>query len=245
MKQGHSIKAFRTGCLLARGRTGAIDCSSAVNAAAQGSFPTQQQFLADLQTYVNYFNSQFELYGRHVVIKPFTGQGDWVQELQDQDLGAAQADAVTAYDAGAFGDISQAIDVSTGPYVQDLAAEHVVSVGGVVASQPFLQRNAPYAYTVIPTIDDLGNFEGNFLCDRMAGLPATFAGDALMKNATRVFGVINPETPDYAISGNMIVGDLQSCGGRVAKHITYALDISTLATQDTSIIAQMKAAAKA
>jgi hypothetical protein len=216
--------------------------AAAVNAAAQGAFPSQQQVLSDLQTYVNFFNTKFELYGRHVDIKTFAGQGDWVAELQNQNLGAAQADAVTAHDKGAFADISQAIDVSTEPYVQDLAAEGVISVGGVVASQPFLERNAPYVYTVIPTITDLGNFEGSLLCQRMAGLPAVFAGDPLLKSTTRVFGIINPENPDYAVSGATVEKDLRGCGSRVAKHITYALDIPTLSTQDTSIIAQMKAA---
>ena len=216
--------------------------AAAVNAAAQGAFPSQQAVLSDLLTYIGYFNKQFELYGRQVVVKQFTGQGDWVEELQDQDLQAAQADAVTAYGDGAFADISQAIDVSTEPYAQDLAAEHVISIGGVVASQTFLQENAPYVYTVVPTLTDLGNFEGSLVCDRMAGLPAQFAGDPSLQGKTRVFGIINPENPDYQSTGQIVQNDLQACGAPVAKHITYSINVPTLATQDTSIIAQMKAA---
>jgi ABC-type branched-subunit amino acid transport system ATPase component/ABC-type branched-subunit amino acid transport system permease subunit len=216
--------------------------AAAVNAAAQGSFPTQQQVLTDLQTYINYFNTQFETYGRKVVIVPFNGQGDWVQELQDQDLQAAQADAVTAYDDNAFADISQAIDVTTEPYAQDLAQQHVISIGGVVSSQQFLEQNAPYVYTVVPTLNDLGNFEGNLICQRMAGLPAAFAGDASFRSQTRAFGIISPETPDYQIAAGIVENDLKSCGAKVNKTVTYALDVPTLANQDTSIVAQMKAA---
>jgi hypothetical protein len=216
--------------------------AAAVNAAAQGAFPSQQEVLTDIEAYANYFNTQFELYGRKVVIVPFTGQGDWVEELQDQDLQAAQADAVTAYDDGAFADISQAIDVTTEPYAQDLAQEHVVSIGGVVSSQPFLQTNAPYVYTVIPTLNDLGDFEGSLICQRMAGLPAIFAGDAQAQSQNRVFGIISPDTPDYQVGASIVENDLKSCGADVGKEVTYQLDITTLANQDTDIVAEMKAA---
>ena len=216
--------------------------SAAVEASAQGAFPTQQEYLHDLQTYITYFNSQFQLYGRHVVLKVFQGQGDWLQEYQGQDLGGAQADAATAHDMGAFADATTGIDATTPVYAADLADTHVISIGGVVASQSFLEQYAPYIWTALGTVTDVADFDGAMICQRMAGLPAAFAGDAATRMQKRVFGIINPENPDYSQAGDMIQNDIRGCGGTVGKRVNYALDISTLETQDVSAVAQMKAA---
>ncbi|MHB1923472.1 MAG: hypothetical protein ACYCSJ_02150, partial [Acidimicrobiales bacterium] len=48
---------------------------SAVNALAGSANINQTDLVADMQTYVNYFNTQFELYGRKVVLKTYQGQG--------------------------------------------------------------------------------------------------------------------------------------------------------------------------
>jgi hypothetical protein len=92
----------------------------------------QRAYVADLETYIRFFNTQFELYGRHVVLKPFQAQGDYIAEDQGQDLGAAQADAVTAKDLGAFGDVTFSLTASEF-YEQDLAATCGVHFAEVVA----------------------------------------------------------------------------------------------------------------
>lgn len=215
--------------------------AAAVNATAGNSYPSQQQFFSDLDTYINYFNTKFQLYGRKVVVKTFNGQGDWVEELQDQDTQGAQADALTAYDDGAFADISQAIDVSTIAYSQYLASYHVISIGGVVTSQSYLQQYAPYVYTALPTTTDLGYFDANLACQRLAGLKAIYAGESDFKGEIRKFGIITPSNPEYAAAGTIIYNALKSCTGQTPYEAVYTLNIPTLANQDVSIIAQMKA----
>lgn len=203
---------------------------------------TQAQYLADLETYVGLFNKQFELYGRHVVIKPFTGQGDWVQEYQGQDLAAAQADAQTAKSLNAFADASTIAEVSTPPYTQDLADEHIIGIGGVSASQNFFMQEAPYAYSVEGTVTNLADFYGSVVCQRMAGLPAIFAGDPTFKLENRKFGLIYPDNPDFATAGKLVEQHLAACGVKLANTDSYSIDIPTLEEQDSNIIAQMHAA---
>jgi hypothetical protein len=215
--------------------------SGAVEAVAGPALnTTQQQYLADLQTYVGLFNKEFELYGRHVVVKPFHGQGDWVQEYQGQDLAAAEADAETAAKTiGAFADASTIAEVSTPPYTQDLANNHVIGIGGVSASQRFFENNAPYSYAIGGTVTNLDQVYTPLVCRRMLGLPAIFSGDAIYQKSVRKFGLIYPDNPDYAAVGKSIKQHLDACGAKPYT-VTYSIDIPTLQQQDTNIMAQMR-----
>lgn len=211
-------------------------------AAAAPSLNAQAQdlYLQDLSTYMKYFSTQFDLYGRHIVFKEFTGQGDWVQEYQDQDLAAAQADADTARKLGAFADISTT-DVSTSPpYAQYLAEDHVLSVGGVAGSQHFYQTYAPYIYSAGPSLSNLDDWVPGVICQRMKGLPAIFAGDAADKLQKRVFGVIYPTNPDFQLVGKAIIAKLQACGAPIASTYQYAIDLSTMAQDSALAMAQMR-----
>jgi hypothetical protein len=220
--------------------TSSAEASAVEAAAGQAAGGTDSQYIADLQTYINFFNKQFELYGRHVVLEPFMGQGDPLEEDQGQDLSGAQADAVTAKDDGSFGDLS--ILSMTQPYAEDLAEQGVLSFGVPYMSQQWFDQFAPYAYSYWPTDTSLAQFEGSLICQRMAGLPASFAGDSDLQGKTRVFGLIVPENPVYAAGGNLLQSELQACGIQLADRVNYALDISTIAEQSENAIAQMRAA---
>src|SRR5581483_11684649 len=124
---------------------------------------------ADMQTYINFFNKQFELYGRHVVLKVYNGQGDYIQEDQGQNLAGAQADAVSAHDMGAFGDVTFSLGASQ-PYEQDLAQEHVMSFSSVAQPQSFYQQYAPYEWSVQGAAGEVGVKDAAaVVCRREAG----------------------------------------------------------------------------
>ena len=65
-----------------------------------------------MNTYINYFNKQYELYGRHVVLKPYKGQSDYIQEDQGNDAPQAQADAQNEAESGAFADATYYLKAS-------------------------------------------------------------------------------------------------------------------------------------
>ena len=215
------------------------DAIDALAGTANVNYPAM---IADLQTYIKYFNTQFELYGRHVVLKAFNGQGDYIEEDQGQDLGAAQADAVSAHDMGAFGDVTFSLG-SSEPYEQDLAAEHVISFSSVGEPQSWYQSYAPYEFSVQSGSGTTGIEESAaVVCRRLAGMPAIFSGDALSQHTKRVFGIIYPENPNYAAEVAQYKQILSSCGVSVAKTVAYAINVSEYTQEALSTVALMKAA---
>ncbi|MHB1444447.1 MAG: type 1 periplasmic-binding domain-containing protein [Acidimicrobiales bacterium] len=214
---------------------------SAVDALAGSANINQTDLVADMQTYINYFNTQFELYGRKVVLKTYQGQGDYLEEDQGQNLGATQADAVTAHDLGAFGDVTFALEASE-PYEQDLAQEHVVSFSSVGMPQSFYQQFAPYEYSVEGPSGTVGLQEASaVICDRLAGMPAIFAGDVTYHSQNRKFGIIYPQTPYYQEAVNTAMTRLAACGVK-PKVIGYSINVSEYEQEAVTSVAEMKAA---
>lgn len=218
--------------------------SAAVGAASGGGDPkaAQAEYLADLSTFVNYFNQKFQLYGRHVVVKTFTGQGDWIQEYQGQDQAGAQADAVTARDLGAFADVSTPLIGSTPTYDKELAQQHVISIGGAAASRAVEQQYAPYIYSVVPASEDYANFQAGVICERMVGLKAIFAGDPLIQAKSRVFGIVNAENPEITVAADQLQRHITGCGGTVGRRVQYPIDLPSEANSATNAVAQLHAA---
>ncbi|HWW53755.1 MAG TPA: hypothetical protein VNY84_08295, partial [Acidimicrobiales bacterium] len=216
---------------------------SAIDAAAGAANINQTDLVADLQSYVKFFNTQFELYGRHVVLKAYQGQGDYLAEDQGQDLGATQADAVTAHDLGAFGDVTFSLEASQ-PYEEDLAAEHVIGFSSVGLSQQWFQQHAPYEYSVQSSTGTAGLTDASaVICRRLAGLPAQFAGDPVTQRTPRVFGVIYPETPVYTAEVNQWKSQVAAqCGIHPARVIAYAINVASYEQEAVSAMAQLKAA---
>jgi hypothetical protein len=226
-------------------RTGSAEekaAYAAVGAAAPG---TDDQYLHDLRTYVDYFNKNFELYGRHVVVKDFNGQGDNLQEDQGQDLAAAQADAATAHDLGAFVDITQSPTLaSTQPYEEGLSQEKVVNIGALGLPQSWHEQFSPYAYSFPLSPDGTTGAAGvvNGVCAHMAALPAIYAGDPLYQKQTRVWGLVTPDNPVYIELGNEIEQGLKRCGVTLAKRVRYTINVALMGQESVSVVAQLKSA---
>ena len=213
--------------------------SAAVGAAAGAAGGgTDAQYVADLQTYIALFNTQFELYGRQVALKVFNGKGDWLQETQQQNAAGAQADAATAHDMGAFADIS--VISMTQLYAEALADQKILSFGAPYMSSGWFADRAPYGFSHWPANDRVATFLGTMACSHMVGLPAVFAGDARYKKTNRVFGIIVPENPVYASGGDVLKKAIIGCGGPVPITYRYALDISQAAQSAAGAMAQMK-----
>lgn len=217
--------------------------SAAIEAAAGGDNQVQSEVEKDMGVYINYFNTQFQLYGRKVVYKPFTGQGDWVEEYQGQDLAGAQADAATAKAMDGFIDLSPAATSSSPPYCADLAEEHIICAGGVAETNKFMEEYFPYALSPVATFDYLGNYWSSMACQRMVDLPAIFAGDVLFQHEDRKFAIVALEEPDYTPVVDLMQSRIDACGGpnTVAKVIEYPFDITQLENEDVNIVAQLKA----
>jgi len=216
---------------------------SAIAALSGTANVSEPAMITDMQTYINFFNKEFELYGRHVILKAFKGQGDYIEEDQGQDLGAAQADAVSAKDMGGFGDVTFALGASQ-PYEQDLATEHVMSFSAAAQPQSWFEQYAPYEYSVQgPSGTVSVSDSAAVVCRRMAGMDAIFSSDTLYQHTKRVFGIIYPENPSYSQEVQQYESQIMAgCGLKPAKVIAYAINVAQYGNEATSAVALMEAA---
>jgi len=215
---------------------------SAITAIAGEATPNDDTYLQDMNTYLELFNKQYELYGRHVVLKPYQGQGDYLQEDVGQGQEQAQADAVTARQLGAFADVTFP---SAGSlfYSQALAAEKVASWGFPLNPQSWYEKYSPFQYNFFLDGSKWAQWAGNMVCARMQGLPAIYAGDAVMQSKDRVFGLVSVEFPTWLQTSDEIEHNLQArCGVKLARRVSYPENIGTLQQNGSNISAQMKAA---
>ncbi|HAM01335.1 MAG TPA: hypothetical protein DCQ30_03780 [Acidimicrobiaceae bacterium] len=210
---------------------------NAVRSIMPGVLPTDSQVLYDLNVFLQAFNKEYELYGRHVVLKPYTAQGDAMQEMVGQDTQGAQEDAATAASLGAFADLTP---LPTTPYAEALVQNHVISMDNLLTSNQFLHNSAPYAYSMIPTLDDLGRLLVTMGCNIGAN-NVSFAKDPSLNGKQRVFGAILLEDPQYQGLENEMVSGLKQCGVKIPVVVNYTLDLSTIQQQMQNAISQMKA----
>ncbi len=61
-----------------------------------------------------------------------------------------------------------------------------VAYGGTTRS--ISQKNAPYSVSFRPDLDDQARMAATYICQKLVGRPASFAGDPLMQSRTRKFG---------------------------------------------------------
>jgi hypothetical protein len=212
---------------------------------APGTFASEAQTVALERAYVRLFNRDFDLYGRKVVLKVFNGQGDFLQELSGGGQAAAEADAATARSLGAFADVSDTI-FNTQPYDDALAAQHIVSVGGLFASADQLRAEAPYEYFPGPDCEKTAEATAALVGRAMAGMPAIYAGSPAMRREDRTFALISPGNAAYASCGQALVTDLaQRYGIHLQAWIRYDVSLDAIteaASQAADTVTQLERA---
>ena len=202
---------------------------------------TNEQAIQTMQAYINVFNKQFELYGRKVVLKTFTGKGDFVSELNGQDQQGAAEDAVTAKGLGAFAD-SSGID-ATPVYTQALANQHVVGLTIFGGPDQEFKQSSPYLYTT-NTVCSKGNAQTEQLVERTLNTTKTsFAGDVALNGKKRVFGFIGTGTAQSQQCDAEVIADLKAKGISMAlPPVSMSLSGTTLTEEANTAIGQFKAA---
>jgi hypothetical protein len=201
---------------------------------------TNAEAIQTLQSYINVFNKNFELYGRHVVLVPYTGQGNFIDEDTGTGGPQAQADAITVADQlHAFADMSL-IDSSV-TYTQDLQNQKVIAFGLYQQSQQWYSQNAPWQYTPGPNCTKSAQAIAALYGKQLKGLPAQFAQGAL-RTQPRKLGIFYTSVPTQQQCEQELVQDLAAYGVTPAAQAGLAFDISTLPNESSTAIAQMKQA---
>ncbi|HXA42751.1 MAG TPA: hypothetical protein VNV65_07555 [Candidatus Solibacter sp.] len=205
-------------------------------AAQATGVPTFAHIASDMQTMVNFFNTQYELYGRKVVIRTFNGQGSFFAEASNQDQAGASADASMAYDLGAMVD---GFPITAGTYSDAESSRGIVSFAPG-NSEAAYKAHAPYMYGVPlgPVAEIQGAGVGAVACQRMAKMNAIFAGDATFRATVRKFAVLEPQQPEYTGGAAVLTQEMKNCGVSV-DYYPYNADINQEAQEAAQITAEM------
>jgi len=202
---------------------------------------TNANIFHTLATYVKYFNSRFELYGRTVSIKSFVGQGNFITEDTGGGIQSAQQDALTAADAlHAFADMSL-VD-STEMYVKALQDHGVLSFGWYLEPYSWYQANAPWQYTPGPNCSKGAQAAAAMLGKQLAGRVAKYAGSPYLRTRVRKYSIAYPDEPTAVTCAKDIIAGMKSYGTNVAQSYAFTFNPTDLPTQATEAVAQMKSA---
>jgi hypothetical protein len=200
---------------------------------------TNNEAVRTMQAYVNTFNHYFELYGRRVVLVPFNGQGNFINEDTGTGQQQAEADAVTvATKLHAFADMSL-IDSST-MYDTALSGQGVVTFGLYLQDYSWYAAHAPYEYTPGPNCTKDASAIGALLGHQLAGLPAIYAGSPAIRAKIRSYGILYPANPGSTLCAQDISQELRRYGAPVRLMDAFTFNLSELPAQLTSALAQMK-----
>lgn len=202
---------------------------------------TNAEAIHTMQSYIDVFNRYFELYGRKVVLAPYTGQGDFVREDEGSGLAAAQEDALQVADTiHGFADMSL---IDSSAIYDDALQQAKVPVFGLYLQDSAWYRQArPYQYTVGPTCTQTDAAMGDLLgSPAMADAPAAYAGPAL-RSSTRRYGILYPDNPQATTCAQELSRDLAAAGHPPAASVGYEFNVATLQTASQNAIGQLKAA---
>jgi hypothetical protein len=204
-----------------------------------GLLPPDGVWQAELENYINFFNTQFQLYGRKVVFKQFSSQSDFVDELYGQDQQQTEEDAQTAKSLNTFIDVTP---LESQLYAGDLAAEGIISLNQFTDAATYLQSESPYIYSdPWPSADQVAEGIGSVTCGSLAGQPVSFAGSGL-NGKPRVYGVIYSNSQGGEEADGILNKKLATCGIKPAATASYTFNLSELPQQSSQIINQMVSA---
>ncbi|MGH8996009.1 MAG: hypothetical protein ACRDYB_08285, partial [Acidimicrobiales bacterium] len=222
-------------------------------AAAAGDAP--QPVISQVeQTFLNYFNKAYELYGRHVVIKPVTATGTSLDEALDQGQAQACADATTvAQQVHAFGETGIPYELQGGgsnPFSNCAVQQHLVEFeGNPYYGENIFQSQNPYVWSTVPSCTNIAAQMAEVIGKELAGKKAIYAGGAL-KSQTRKFATFIPNINSYiGCNGNSSSTEVKLLQSKYHVPISaintffhYDLNIATFSQSAQQAIVQFKAA---
>jgi len=217
--------------------------------AAGDALPSVTQQVQNV--FLNYFNKVFDLYGRKVVIKPYTATGNSTAEALNQDQTQACADAVTAAEQmHAFGEAGLPYDFQfpgSGPFSQCAAEDHLVEFDGdLYFNEATFQIQNPYVWSTTQDCTRVSSTVAEVEGTLLAGKKAVYAGDPTLASETRKFGTYVPNVPQYIScttnSTNLLEDRYDVPASQIAQPFYYNLDISTFQQSAQQAVVQLKAA---
>ena len=213
----------------------------------QAGNPSNAQLEQIRDTYLQWFNKNFELYGRKVVIQKYNGQGNGTNQAlgQDQTAACADADGISS-SMKAFGAITfPGWTYDSIPFTECLSKYQLwAPLGGAYYPEHWYQQRDPYAYGIIPDCETVEHLIAEYIWNRLAqpGQKAEWAGDAVLKQSARKFVIYIPNNSGYQDCAKLSNADLAAHGVKRTSQYNYALDVSQFPQQAAQAMVQFKAA---
>lgn len=203
--------------------------------------------------FIDYFNENFELYGRRVEIVEYESRfGNSTEEALGQGREGACQDAtyiveeLEAYGVVGGAGVGGGGGFGSGPFAE-CAAERglVVFSGGPYFPESWYQELHPYVWHTTMDCEQIARHAAAYIGTRLADQPAEFAGDPELASRTRKFGSYTAEGR-YSQCNDLTRQLLQDEYGTYDEDaatptIRYALDISRFAEQAMRAVVQWKA----
>lgn len=184
-----------------------------------------------------YFNRNFQFYGRRIKLETFPAKAEPTLELTGAGQQEAEADAVTvATEIEAFADVS----ATTEPYNSALAAKKVIALGAPYLSDEYFKARRPYAWSFSPSCTIVSRAGSEAQAKSLAGRPARFAGDPALQNQPRKIAVIAPENKEYQTCLGQAMDALHAAGTN-ALTLSYPLDLGNLGKAAENLLNRLQA----
>jgi len=189
-----------------------------------------------LEGLAEYFNTNFQFYGRKIRLDFFTGKGDPLGEILGGGQEGAEADAIhVADETGAFADLTAA----TPPYADALARRQIVNIGAPYMSREWFGQHRPYSWSPFTDCSIVVETVSDYFVKRLApGTAIRAQGDLAGKQ--RTFGLIAPENSWYqecVSAGKQIA---ESHGYKPSLEEKYKLDLNLMSSQAVNLVAKLK-----
>lgn len=191
-----------------------------------------------LQGLADYFNTNYQFYGRKIRLEFYDGRGDPLKEILGGGQEGAEADAIRVSDEiGAFADLS----AGTPPYADALGRRQIVNIGAPYMSREWFSQRAPYSWSPFTDCSIIVETVSDYYAKRLARHPASLAkGD--LAGRDRAPAVIAPENSWYqeCVSAGLAIMEAQGLKPTVTEK--YKLDLSMMSNQAVNLVAKLKSA---
>lgn len=197
------------------------------------------------EVFKQYFNEQFELYGREVEWVRYESRfGNSTDEAQSKGREEACLDAdVVANEIGAFAVVGTRGGSVSGPFAECAAQRGVVVLqGAAYFPERFYRELHPYVWNYIMECERISYQVAEYIGKRLGTKNAKWAGDPLLASQPRKYGVYVPNNDEYQHCVDINGAALQSeYGIPVSSRYNYTLDVSRFPDEAARGAVQFKA----
>jgi hypothetical protein len=197
---------------------------------------TPETITNTVKALAEYFNKNFQFYGRHIVFDFYNGVGSNTQELLGGGVDKAEADADTAQSLGVFADLS----ATSEPYGDALAKRQIIGFGVPYLSREWMSQRAPYSWSLATDCSIVTEEVSDYALKKLFDKPAANAGPGI-QGKPRVITAIAPDNSWYQECVNAGRAILRQSGRDwQVEPIQYQLDLGTMSNQAQNIVPKLQ-----